>query len=147
MNFTSSLPEYLVNEMDITPEELARRKSFLNFGARDIELLMELQRFVRCRNVETAFSDAFYQHLTSFPELLRFLPNRAMIERLKKVQAKYFQELISGNYEPGYALNRLKVGYTHQSVGLDPKWYTGAYREYLSLLIPILHEMADGDLA
>lgn len=30
-------------------------------------------------------------------------------------------------------------------VGLEPRWYTGAYRKYLSSLLPILHEIYGDD--
>ena len=44
-----------------------------------------------------------------------------------------------------YVANRLRVGIAHQRIGLEPKWYIGAYREYLSQLLPLVWDAFDGE--
>ena len=41
---------------------------------------------------------------------------------------------------------RLHVGVVHQQIGLDPKWYIGAYRKYLSFFFPLVAKASEGDI-
>jgi len=137
----------LAQEMGVTAEEIARRKGFLEFGASDIELLCEIHEYIAGRHIDDFFASLFYYHLQAFTELHQFIPDDATLNRLKAVQTRYFSRLTEGEYGEGYVLDRLRVGYSHQRIGLEPQWYTGAYRKYLSFLLSILYEMpgADGE--
>jgi diguanylate cyclase (GGDEF)-like protein len=129
-----------------TAENIAQRKKFLEFSDLDIELLSQIHQYLeRNEAVVDSFTDSFYRHMFSFPELNKFFPDEAAINRLKAVQSRYFMRLTAGDYGDDYVSDRLKVGYTHQRVGLQPRWYTGVYRKYLSSLLPILHEMFGDD--
>jgi diguanylate cyclase (GGDEF)-like protein len=135
----------IAQEIGLTPEEIAQRKQFLEFSETDIQLLMQLHRYIADHAVDDFFTESFYSHLFSFPALKKFLPDEATIHRLKMAQSKYFKRLTQGEYGDDYVLDRLRVGYVHQKIGLEPKWYTGAYRKYLSSLMPVLHEMSKND--
>ncbi len=133
--------DVLVQAMNLSAEDIAERKTFLEFGERDVARLREIHEHVESIHVDDVFTDLFYYHLRSFPELRKFLPDEATVERLKAIQAQYFKRLTSGQYDEAYVLDRLRVGYVHQQVGLQPKWYTGAYRKYLSFLLASLCEL------
>jgi diguanylate cyclase (GGDEF)-like protein len=140
------ISDYISQEKLITAENIAQRKKFLEFSDVDIELLKQIHQYLE-RNIAVVdtFTDSFYQHMFSFPELTTMLPDEAAINRLKAIQSRYFMRLTAGDYGDDYISDRLKVGYTHQRVGLEPRWYTGAYRKYLSSLLPILHGMFGAD--
>jgi hypothetical protein len=57
----------------------------------------------------------------------------------------YFHRLTGGDYGPDYVHERLRVGLAQQRIGLEPKWYIGAYRNYLAEMIPLLSARFDGD--
>jgi diguanylate cyclase (GGDEF)-like protein len=135
--------EDLSREMMLTPEDIARRKEFLEFTESDIDLLCEFHTHLEKLHVEEVFAEYFYSHLRAFPELHKFIPDEATVNRLKEIQTKYFLRLTAGDYGDDYVLNRLKVGHAHQLAGLDPKWYTGAYRKYLSFLLSSLWVLSD----
>jgi diguanylate cyclase (GGDEF)-like protein len=142
------ISDYMLEEKFITAENIARRKEFLEFSEVDVEILSQIHQYLeRNEVVVDLFTDSFYRHVFSFPELRMMLSDEASIHRLKKLQSKYFFRLTAGDYGEDYVSDRLKVGYTHQKVGLEPRWYTGAYRKYLSSLLPILHEIYGDDSA
>ena len=122
-------------EMMLTPDEISRRKEFLDLTESDAELLREFHDDLESIHAERLFAEQFYSHLQSFPDLQTLLPDVATINRLKDIQAKYFLRLTAGDYGEEYVLDRIKVGYTHQKIGLDTKWYIGAYRKYLSIVL------------
>ncbi len=142
----SIISDYMTQERLVTAESITLRKKFLEFSDVDIEILGEIHQYLE-RNLAVidSFTDTFYRHMFSFPELKKMLPDEATINRLKAIQSRYFMELTAGVYGDDYISSRLKVGYAHQKVGLEPKWYTGAYRKYLSSLLPILHQLFRDD--
>ncbi|MEO6974292.1 MAG: EAL domain-containing protein [Gallionella sp.] len=132
----------------ITAENIAERKKFLEFTDADIQILVQIHQFLKLNvAVIDSFTDEFYRHMFTFPDLKKMLPDEDSINRLKETQSRYFMGLTAGEYGDDYVSSRLKVGHTHQRVGLEPKWYTGAYRKYLSSMLPILQAMFGDDNA
>lgn len=145
LNPSLQVLDHIAQEMGITAKEIGLRKQFLELTETDVTLLCEIHAYVANKSVEDAFADLFYGHLLSFPNLRKLVPNEEALNRLKTAQAKYFKRLTAGQYDQEYVAERLRVGYVHQQIGLEPKWYTGAYRKYLSAFLPILREMSQGD--
>jgi diguanylate cyclase (GGDEF)-like protein len=139
------VPSDIASEMGITAEEVALRKEFLEFSEADSNLLRGIHEHIASLHIDESFADLFYHHLLSFPELRKLIPDDATLDKLKAVQSQYFRRLTAGEYDEDYVLDRLRVGCIHQRIGLEPRWYTGAYRKYLSFLLSILHEIAGGD--
>lgn len=129
----------IVNHIGLSDAEIEQRKNYLEFTAHDAELLTELH--ARHEDHVTDIADVFYDHLLKFPPLRQMLSDPATLAQLKKSQSHYFDTLTSGNYDGQYVAERLRIGVVHQRIGLDPKWYIGGYRKYISLLLPIIHEL------
>lgn len=128
--------EALAREMGLDQEEIAQREAFLEITPADIALLKQIHE--RLEQESYSFADSFYSHLLEFPQLRTLLPDVETINRLRASQSAYFSKLTQGDYGPEYVKNRLRVGLVHQRIGLEPKWYLGAYRKYLSDLMPVL---------
>ncbi|MBI3606715.1 MAG: PAS domain S-box protein [Nitrospirae bacterium] len=127
----------------IDAAELARRKAFLEFDPAEAEQLKALHE--RLAGLSGPFLDTFYAHLTAFEETRALLSDPAVVERLKRSQLAYFNSLTTGDYGEDYVANRLRIGLVHRSVGLEPKWYIGAYGKYLSTLLPEIWRIAGRD--
>ncbi|VAX07775.1 diguanylate cyclase/phosphodiesterase (GGDEF & EAL domains) with PAS/PAC sensor(s) [hydrothermal vent metagenome] len=109
-------------------------KEFLELNDSDIQILTNLHDYLK--KDPSFFVDQFYAHLLKF-EFSKFLiPDKDTLTRLKKSQTQYFTSLTSGEYGEDYLRDRFQVGRAHQKIGLEPRWYIGAYRKYLSQLIP-----------
>jgi diguanylate cyclase (GGDEF)-like protein/PAS domain S-box-containing protein len=130
-------------EIGLDEREIAKRKRFLELGEADLALLREVHALTGADGA--AFSDAFYDYLLEFGELRALLRDDATAERLRHTQSAYFHSLTGGDYGPDYVHDRLRVGLAHQRIGLEPKWYIGAYRKYLAEMIPLLAVRFDGD--
>ncbi len=120
-------------------QEVKERKSFLELSEHDESLLRNLHAKLNQEGGELA--EAFYEHLLRYPRLADLLKHPGTLARLKKSQAAYFQALTAGSYGPAYVQERVDIGIIHQRIGLDPKWYIGAYRKYLSHLFPLLQRL------
>ena len=119
----------LAELMNITDQELARRKEFLQFTPEDEERLQKLASF--SESYADAVIDAFYEHLLSFEEMKAFFPDSDSLTRVKAKQKAYFIRLTQGNYDLDYVEERLKVGTIHEQINLPVKSYLGMYSFYL----------------
>jgi PAS domain S-box-containing protein len=129
----------IVKEIGIDAGEVARRKNYLKLEERDLALL---RGFHERQEGASVLVDAFYEHLLSFEETRALLPDDATLERLKETLRSYFDSLTAGDYGCAYVQNRLRIGMVHQRIGLEPKWYLGAYAQYLLRLLPKVWQLS-----
>jgi signal transduction histidine kinase len=127
----------------LTPEEVRRRKAYLEITEEDERRL----RSAHSHLVTHAQSiiDRFYDYVTSHEHTRQMLSAPGVLDRVKKLQARYFTELSSGTYDLAYCENRVQVGLTHQRIGLSPEWYLGAYLKYLHLASEVLSTAFGGE--
>ena len=128
-----------IETMEIDDADWLTRKAYLNFTERDAQLLESLHE--QLVTTTDSFVADFYAHLAKFPQLKALLGDEHAAKRLRRIQAMYFDSLTAGAYEKGYLSDRLHIGVTHQRIGLEPKWYLGAYCHYLNVLRPVVFRM------
>lgn len=120
----------LAHDLGLDLGTINERKAFLELTEDDE---MRLRRAHDLLNDQSAeFADAFYAHLQQFEAIRPLLEGEGRLDRLKKVQSKYFNSLTAGKYDAAYVHDRLRVGLVHQHIGLQPTWYLGAYRKYVA---------------
>ncbi len=125
-------------------QERSQRQAFLGITENDAENVRALRAVFVLQARE--FAERFYQHLLSHPHTAALLSDPQQLERLKKLQAEYFAGLLEGVFEKEYFEGRLRVGHTHQRVGLEPVWYLGAYNQYIQLTFPFFVRAFGGNL-
>ena len=139
------MTERIAKILSLSEEEVKRRVSYVNLTSEEIELLKELSERVSDEDIVGVF-DEFYRHLLSFEETRRILESEeGLIERLKEAQTRYFRELLRADYTIEYALSRLKVGEVHERIGVDPKYYTGAFAKWVESILQTLKEKVSED--
>jgi rsbT co-antagonist protein RsbR len=112
--------------------DLRSRRAFFELTDEDLTRLASLKPFAE--KVTDAIVDDFYKLLLSHPETKKFFPDETTVRRVKKTQREYFLGLFAGRCDLAYVEDRLRVGSTHERIGLSTKWYLGAYRRYLQLI-------------
>lgn len=133
----------LIRLMGLDDAELEQRKAYLGLDAADTALL---RRFAETlQSVHPRIMDAFYAHLQQFPATRAYLQDPATVTRLRQAQEKYFTDLLHGPYDHAYLRDRLQVGLTHQRIGLESRWYIGAYTKFLVSLLPELRSCVGED--
>ncbi|HKS16856.1 MAG TPA: protoglobin domain-containing protein [Planctomycetota bacterium] len=122
--------------MSLSAEEIAKRKAYLEITPDDERRLREAHPHLQSHTREII--DRFYDYLFAHEHTRQMLSEPGLVDRLKKLQIRYFDELTSGDYGPAYFENRLRVGEVHNRVGLAPQWYLGAYTKYLHIVSDVL---------
>ena len=124
--------------------EIQSRRAFFKLTDADLARLAQLRQFAE--KVTDGIVEEFYRLLLEHPETLRFFGDEATIRRVKRTQRDYFLGLFAGRCDAAYVEDRLRVGAAHERIGLAPKWYLGAYRQYLHLIHEALYaEIKDDD--
>ncbi len=129
-------------DVELAPDEVRRRKEFLEFTQDDEKRLLGLKPLAE-KYVDDVIAE-LYEHLLRFPETRAFFEDPQVLRRVKAMQREYFLRLTQGDYGEEYVRNRVQVGVVHERIGLEPKWYLGAYRRYLhSVMLRLLEEHKD----
>lgn len=122
--------------------EIRSRRAFFKLSDDDLTRLAALRPFAE--KVTDAIVEHFYALLLGHPETVQFFGDEATIRRVKRSQREYFLQLFDGRCDLAYVEDRLRVGAAHERIGLSPKWYLGAYRQYLELIFESLSiELSD----
>ena len=103
-------------------------------GADNHVLVEVLQKRVIGPNIDQIVDD-FYAALGRSAEFGKVAPDTSIVDRLKRTQRQYLLSL-GRNYDtPGYFEDRLRVGSTHQRVGIPLATYQGFFCLLQTLLI------------
>ncbi|HTT08570.1 MAG TPA: GGDEF domain-containing protein [Gammaproteobacteria bacterium] len=133
--------DLMTAQMRFTDEEMARRKKLLGFGPKDIKLLVKCEPCIR-KNAGRIV-DQFYKMQLSHKEVARIIDKPDILRRLKRAQRAYILALFAGRYDRDYVNNRLRIGFVHKHVGVEPKLYLAAVITLQSLLARAIHENQD----
>lgn len=125
-------------EIQMSDEEVERRKEFLEFRKEDTQALRALGETAK-KYAEPVIED-LYRHFLSFEETRAFFRDPRVLDRVKQLQKDYFVRLTDGDYGRDYVDNRLRIGTIHERINLAPKWYLGAYNFYLRAVATRLPE-------
>ena len=82
------------------------------------------------------FIEYFYRHLQAFENTRAFLTDPAVLQRLLDAQRRYVLSMFDAKFDEEYYRYRCFIGQTHFRLGLDFKWYLGAYVLYLDFFMP-----------
>ncbi len=129
-----SVPTLLV----MTPVECDQRLRFLGLTDQDADVLRSLRPLFQSHADRVLSS--FYDHLFAFEETRALIQGHTTVERLKSLQYDYLRQLTEGRFDTAYFENRLRIGRTHERVGLSPTWYMCAYNHFFGLLASVIRE-------
>lgn len=80
----------------------------------------------------------FYERLMAFEGTRSVLKSEAQVTRLQKSLRRWFEDTITSPRDAAYFERRRKVGETHVTVGLEPRYMLGA----MAVIVADLHHIA-----
>lgn len=123
----------LCDRLPLSDGELKTRLTFLGVAREDRHNHAAIQAVIRDHVDELI--EEFYEHLGRFPDLAAFLSDPERVARLKTTQRDYLLTIGQDADQLSYAESRLRIGFTHERVGLEQKWYLGAYAKLFELIM------------
>ncbi len=127
----------------MSKEELEERLAFLGLTETDLRALQMLQPLFE-RRADTLVT-AFYRHLLSFERTRALLRDAEVKRRVFIEQRRYLLSLTEPKIDEAYVADRRRIGETHERIGLEPRWYLGAYAIYFYLISPLVSENLRND--
>ncbi|WP_188054633.1 globin-coupled sensor protein [Sphingosinithalassobacter sp. CS137] len=79
--------------------------------------------------------DRFYGIVRKTPETSRFFRNDAHMSGAKGAQQAHWKRIVSGRFDEDFYSSVRRIGSVHAAIGLEPRWYIGAYALVLEELL------------
>ncbi len=119
--------------------DMERRVLFTRISEIDSQALLEFKPILEERMEELL--DEFYAHVTSVPNLAALFKDEAHIRFAREAQKKHWMlNVFTGEFGAEYFNSVTRIGNAHAKIGLDPRWYIGAYCFVIGRLHRIVHE-------
>jgi rsbT co-antagonist protein RsbR len=125
------MPVDYMTRLRLDDREIDSRRAFFEITNEDLARLAALRGHAERHSKEIV--DALYELILGHAETRSFFPDEATVARVKRLQREYFLGLFAGILDRRYVEDRLRVGAAHERIGLNPKWYIGAYSRYMRL--------------
>ncbi|MEQ9143725.1 MAG: globin-coupled sensor protein [Parvibaculaceae bacterium] len=105
---------------------IAQRIEFAGIGEEDSEALRTFAPVLE-EHID-ALLDAFYAHVTAVPQLKALFRDAAHVEMGRAAQKRHWLDnIFTGRFDDQYVRSVTAVGQAHARIGLEPRWYIGAY--------------------
>nr|WP_246569910.1 globin-coupled sensor protein [Lentibacillus saliphilus] len=118
--------------------EVEKQLKMIGLTTEDLQIINTLQPFV-LEDVDHIV-DRFYKNLENEPSLLNIIDDNSSIERLKKTLKQHIGEMFEGTIDDSYLAKRVTIAHIHVKIGLQTKWYMGAFQDLLLSLMTIIEK-------
>jgi signal transduction histidine kinase len=124
-------------------EELNELLGIFQIGTTELDALKKLREPIAENAGDLA--DRFYRHLMHFRKPMDLLQDPETLERLMASQREYLISLTDAEIDLDYVRRRAQIGTTHERIGLETRWYLGAYALHFENLAPLVREAVARD--
>ncbi|MCZ6721130.1 MAG: protoglobin domain-containing protein [Alphaproteobacteria bacterium] len=91
--------------------------------------------------------DDFAEYVAAWPECRALLDNEQGMTCLQRTQGRHWLALFNGVLDHSFFLEASRIGQAHERVGLEPRWYMGAYCHAMNRIIALAVETYRDDPA
>lgn len=119
-----------MGKLETGEDDLKTRMRFLGLEERHLAALREARE--RLVPHLPGAVDRFYERLASWPTMMRMFSDPSRRQHARDSQLRHWERLFSGQFDGTYMESVQRVGRTHSRIGLEPRWFLGAYAQILS---------------
>jgi rsbT co-antagonist protein RsbR len=109
--------------------EVERRRRFVDLGHEDVARLLTVKTLMR-ENVDR-FSAAFFDYLHEIDEAAPLFKNHRLLEEAIKLKRAHLLAMVQGEYDAGYAEQRVELGMHYANAGLEVRVFFGAFHHLM----------------
>ena len=117
----------------MTNHELSERLEYYGLDQVSPSTLSGVGRALK-RRLDHALA-RFYKMISRRPELSAFFSSPQHMDKARALQAEHWRAVFRDGVDERFYQRALKIGNVHARIGLEPKWYVGAYSMVLEELI------------
>lgn len=122
----------------IIPEgsDITKQLIMIDLTEKELKVIKAIQPYV-LRHIDYIV-DRFYSNLDHEPSLIEIIEEHSSIERLKKTLKRHIVEMFNAKIDEAFINKRIKIAQIHVKIGLDTKWYMGAFQNLNLSLIEVV---------
>jgi methyl-accepting chemotaxis protein len=120
------------------------KTGFFGLDGRDFARFGKIARAMR-RHGSHAL-DQLYRRIGATTETAAMFSSQAAIDHARNKQVEHWARMFSGTPDSTYFASAQTIGRVHARIGLDPRWYIGAYAAVLDDVVKALARDAFGPL-
>lgn len=124
------------NPFDLDPSEIADRLDFIGFDEEDADRIRACRATLHSHTADLA--EDLYTHIRTIPALDQILAGHLNQCRVK--QSAYLRQLLNATVDRLYTAARTWIGEVHRHMGVEPRWYLGAYCYLQDQIAQVLEE-------
>ncbi|TMV44472.1 chemotaxis protein [Paenibacillus mesophilus] len=118
--------------------ELNAQLKMIDLTENDLRIIRRIQPFI-LEHIDDVV-DEFYKTVIDVNGLRTIIEKHSTVERLRETLRHHLTEMFGGKLDDEFVQKRLKIAEVHQRIGLEPKWYMGAFQNlqntFLSVILP-----------
>ncbi|WP_417672080.1 protoglobin domain-containing protein [Roseibium sp.] len=88
--------------------------------------------------------ERFYDHIAQFPETKKFFRDTKHMAHARDAQTRHWDLILEGTFDDVYFESVTRIGNVHNKLGLEPRWYIGAYNFLMCGLCDALADKRSG---
>ncbi|WCR26334.1 globin-coupled sensor protein [Paenibacillus thiaminolyticus] len=116
---------------------LHRQIGLLGLTEADLTLLRRIQPHILPNMKDVTRS--FYSQITDINELRDMIMAHSTLERLHSTLERHVSEMFNGLIDHAYIMKRIKIAEMHRQIGLETKWYIGAFQTLQNELTSLVY--------
>lgn len=125
-------------KFQINPDtDLTNQLKMIDFSDQDLKLLKAIGPLIHEHIDEIV--DSFYKSVTEVSSLKAIIQNHSTLERLRQTLKNHLLEMFSGVIDQQFIDKRLRIAQVHQRIGLEPKWYMGAFQNLQNAFLMVVN--------
>lgn len=116
----------------------ATQMKMIDLTREEIQIAKAVQPLV-IEHIEQIVS-IFYNSILGIKHLQAIIQQHTTVDRLRKTLQTHLVEMFSGQIDAEYFRKRIRVAEVHVHIGLEPKWYMGAFQNLQNMLLEMIYQ-------
>nr|WP_269082935.1 globin-coupled sensor protein [Sphingomonas sp. Leaf30] len=114
-------------------DQVSSRLAFMEMGADQQATVAAVRPLIE--SLIGGALDKFYDRVRNQPETSPFFRDAGHMTSAKSAQAKHWMNIARGQFDASFYDSVRRIGTVHARIGLEPRWYVGAYALVLENLL------------
>jgi len=119
-----------------TYPELKKQMELIGFTSQDMADVKSFQPYIKAGIDEIV--SVFYEKVLEVPSLQLIIEERTKVDRLKQLLSDYIIGMFDGEMNEESIQKKMKLAQMHFKIGLEPKWYMGAFQQIQEVIVRLL---------
>ncbi|TBL81312.1 globin-coupled sensor protein [Paenibacillus thalictri] len=130
--------DYGLVKMEVSGEDTVNQIRMIDLTVADLAYIRSVKPLIEQHIEEIA--GTFYVKVLQVKELNSIIVGHSTVDRLISTLKKHVLEMFDGVVDESFIAKRTIIAEVHVKVGLEPKWYIGAFQNLQNAILRVLHD-------